>query len=173
MGIRNQNPANFSDLALDLAFAKSVRADMEKEYHIVQSSLRLALDCKFNQHGIFVSYDNPSSPADQAPSLNMSLAAGLSQLMIAENLSLEQLSKLVRGQTSIDPRPNKRVNAGLVDYLYNGYKFRDLLAQMNLSGVDPVFTQFKSTFHQITNLPDQTSMRHLIFLLTARATGPC
>jgi hypothetical protein len=60
--------------------------------------------------------------------------------MLKEKLSIEELVQTVRDQTVVDPRPNKKIEPEVLNYLFRGYKHHDLMVDMATHGYDPVFS---------------------------------
>ncbi|KDO17941.1 hypothetical protein SPRG_16653 [Saprolegnia parasitica CBS 223.65] len=67
------------------------------------------------------------------------MAKGLSELMVKAKMSLEDMARLVRGQTLDDPRPNKAIVASTIDDLFEHFPYHDLLLKMCLDGFNTSF----------------------------------
>ena len=59
--------------------------------------------------------------------------------MLAENLTIEQLVKIVRHEHPKDTRPNKRMDPSILDYLYKDYIHHNLMVDIAKKGFDPIF----------------------------------
>ena len=145
-------------------FAQSVRDALKASYDKCSIELIQSLSTKFNNNNIIVSYDCPSHVTVDGvtrPAINMSLVEGLGKLLLAEDLSIEQLVKLVRHEHPSDTRPNKRMDPAILDYLYQDYIHHDLMVDIAKKGFDPIFTRrlpYKRKHLQITNR-QQTILR--------------
>ena len=127
---------------LDLEFAQRLRESIREVHSRCAMKSMQSFDNKLRINNIHVVYDVPVSISNEGvttPVVNMSLAQGLGELMLKENLSIEELVRLVRDQTPIDPRPNKKIEPEVLNYLFQGYKHHELMVDMATHGYDPVF----------------------------------
>ena len=129
--------------SLNLEFAKRLRTWIHEVYSVCARESAKSFNNKLRINNIHVVYDVPLTINNgdiTTPVVNMSLAQGLKDLMLSEHLSIEELVKLVRDQTPIDPRPNKKIEPEVLDYLFQDYKHHDLMVDMATHGYNPVFS---------------------------------
>ena len=149
-------PTLLDPFLIDGKFAQSVRDALKASYDKCSLELTRTLNTKFNNNNIIVSYDCPSHITVDGltrPAINMSLVEGLGKLLLAENLSIEQLVQIVRHEHPLDTRPNKRMDPAILDYLYQDYIHHDLMVDIAKKGFDPVF-------HQETPLQKEAPPNH-------------
>ena len=131
-----------TDTVLNVSYAHTVRDVLRDKYELCSCEISMSLQDSFNKFNIEVIQSYPSTTLTDGvvrPVLNESLIEGLGQLATKANLTLEDLVRLVRFQHPQDPRPNKRLDPAIIDYLYQGTTHHDLMVQIAQQGFDPVF----------------------------------
>jgi len=108
----------------------SLVAQCQRDHDITDAELRR----RFLRHNIVV---DPSEAETSSP--NMSLVLALTELMRRDNMTIEELTRLVRGETISDPRPNKEISYTTLYEVYGGYVHQGLLLDMCLHGFKPIF----------------------------------
>jgi len=106
--------------------------DCSKEHLHVANTIQKGL----RRRGIHVTADVVDSTAP-----NMSMVNGLSKLMCQDQLSIEDMTRLVRGESSNDTRPNKSISIQTISSLFQGYVHGSLLVDMCRFGFYPKFNE--------------------------------
>jgi len=130
------------DTDLNVAYANSVRDRLQIEYANCSLETDRSLQDSFDKLNIDRVHPYPNSTVVDGitrPVLNMSLATSLGELLTKGDLSLEELVRLVRNQHSHDPRPNKRLDPAMIDYLYHGTVHHNLMVRIAQEGFNPGF----------------------------------
>jgi hypothetical protein len=106
--------------------------DCNKELVHVANTIQKGL----RRRGIHVTADVVDSTAP-----NMSMVNGLSKLMCQDQLSIEDMTRLVRGELSNDTRPKKSISIQTISSLFQGYVHGSLLVDMCRFGFYPKFNE--------------------------------
>jgi hypothetical protein len=130
------------DTDVNVAYANSVRDRLQIEYAKCSLEIDRSLQDSFDKFNIDLVHPYPNSIVVDGitrPILNMSLATSLGELLTKGDMSLEELVRLVRNQHSHDPRPNKRLDPAMIDYLYHGTVHYNLIVRIAQEGFNPGF----------------------------------
>ena len=127
---------------LNVTYANYVRDRLQIEYTNRSLEIDRSLQDSFDKLNIDFVHSYPNSIVVNGitrPVINMSLVTSLGELLTKGDLSLEELVRLVRHQHRHDPRPNKRLDPAMIDYLYHGTEHHNLMVLIAQEGFDPGF----------------------------------
>lgn len=125
-----------SDLVIDHVIVDQVHGILLDECTSDHDQVHDKIHERLQEHGIQVEGD-----VLDATMPNMSMVHGLSELMCQDQLTIEDMARFVRGESSHDTRPNKSISVKTIGSLFQGYKHSSLLLDMCRFGFYPKFNE--------------------------------